>query len=252
MPAMLLRSKTKTNPLFYADQVRLLLQDDPDRVERILNDPENVDLLTWNVFSSLNTDTDREYVAGLLRMFCGNDLQPPVSLSVWTGKLNEPHLKPSAQYVRYIKERAGDDAQLDEFTSAIEAPVRIESGNVLGLVDTTLDGQPRGRGGRDRLVELVDAGLVHAERVSKELAVAVVYRSGTRAAADLSRRINELRDPAALKAALPWRANVPAVRFREVTWQQLIKTWENERGHLKLFGEPVKQFLAHTERLGLR
>lgn len=249
---MLLRTKTTTNPLFYADQVRILLGDDPERVERMINDPDSVDLLTWNVFASLNTDTDREYLAGLLRIFCGNDLLPPVSLSLWTGRSNEPRLTPSPQYVRHIKERAGEEAQLEEFTAPIEAPVRIEGRNVLALVDTTLDSHPRGGGGRDRVIELVDTGLAHAERVGKELAVAVVYRSGTRAAADLSRRINELRDPQALRAAMPWRSGVPDVRFREVSWQQLIKIWENERGHLKLFGEPVKQFLTHAERLGLR
>jgi hypothetical protein len=252
MRDMLLRTKTKTNPLFYADQVRLLLAHDPERIERMLNEPTSVDLLTWNVFASLNTDEDREYLAGVLQSFGGPNLVAPISLSLWTGRHAEPRLEPSHEYVRHIRAAAGADADLAEFTGPVEAPVRIESRHTLTLVETTFDRLPRGRGGRDRIVELVDAGLVHAGRVGKELAIAVVYRSGTEGAAELSRRVNELRDPKALAAALPWRTSVPEVVFREMSWQQLLRLWENERSHYKLFGQPARGFLRHVEGLGIR
>jgi hypothetical protein len=251
MPRML-RTKRKTNPVFYADRLERLLAEAPERLTRLREEQESVDLLTWNLFASLETDEDREYLAGQLRPFIGNDLEPPVRLSLWTGKSREPRIEPSSAYVRHIREVAGEDAALDDFLGPIEVPVRIESRNVLGLVDTMFGSVKRGNGARDRLVELVDAGIVQAERLGKELAVAVVYRSGTPAASEMSRRINELRQPGALAAALPWRHQIPAVRFREVTWQQLVKIWEHERRNLKLFNQPVRAFLAHTEQLGLR
>jgi hypothetical protein len=252
MPAMLLRTRNKTNPLFYADQVRLLLDHDPERIQRMLHDPTSVDLLTWNIFASLNTDEDREYLAGVLQTFGGPDLLAPVSLSLWTGRHTEPRLEPSHAYIRHIREAAGEGAELAEFTGPIEVPVRVESRNALVLIETTFDQLPRGRGGRDRLVELVDAGLVHAGRVGKQLAVAVVYRSGTAGAAALSRRVNELRDPKGLAAAMPWHRSIPEVVFRELSWQQLVRLWENERSHFKLFGQPVRGFLRYAEQLGLR
>lgn len=251
MPAML-RTRTKTTPLFYAERLRRLLAHDPERFERALHDPSSVDLLTWNLFASLDTDTDRDYLAGQLRAFCGSDVRAPVGLSLWTGRDLEPRLEPSGAYVHHVRERAGDGGDVSAFTAPIEVPVRIVTPTVLGLVDTLWDTSKRGAGGRDRLVELIDAGLTQAERVGKELAVAVVYRSGTQAAADASRRVNELRTAGALRAALPWRATVPPVRLREVTWQQLVAIWEHERRNLRLSGEPVRAFLGLCEDLGLR
>jgi hypothetical protein len=247
-----LKRTTTTNPLFYSERLRALLAHDPDRVERMRTDEVSVDLLTWNVFASLETDDDRDFLAGELRAFLGNDALPPVRLSLLTGRSLDPMAEPSSAYVAHIRAAAGDDADLAEFLAPIEVPVRIEARNVLGLVDTMIDEPRRGSGGRDRLIELIDAGLVQAERIGKPLAVAVVYRSGTAAAAEVSRRINELRRPDALAAALPWRARIPEVRLREVTWQQLIKMWENERRNLKLFNEPVRSFLSYAEQLGLR
>jgi hypothetical protein len=252
MPAMLKalrKSKTHTNPLFYGDRFARLL-DDPERVERAIADPESVDLLTWNIFASLETDDDRDFLAGQLRAFCGNDLEAPVRTSLWTGEHREPRIEPSDEYRAHI--RADVEGDTSAFLAPIEVPVRIEGRNVLGLVDTMFATPRRGAGGRDRLVELVDAGLVQADRLGKELAVAVVYRSGTEAASEISRRVNELRQPEALRAALPWLDRVPEVRFREVTWQQLVALWEKERRNLSLFGEPVKGFLEHTRALGLR
>jgi hypothetical protein len=174
-----------------------------------------------------------------------------VRISLWTGKDVEPRLEPSSEYVQHLRGRVGEDAEVSEFVAAVEVPVRIETRNVLVLVDTMWDTPRRGSGGRDRLIELVDVGLVQAERVGKELAVAVVYRSGARAAAEVSRRINDLRSAEVLRAELPWLTSVPEVRFRELAWQQLATIWRNERRNLKLSGEPVKGFLAHMERLGI-
>jgi hypothetical protein len=252
MPRMLLRTRKKTNPLFYAERLRRMLADEPERHRRALAEPENVDLLTWNLFASLDTDDDREFLAGQLRAFCGNDLLPPVRLSLWTGRQREPRLEPSSEYARHVRHAAGERADVSAFLAPIEVPVRIEGRNVLGLVDTVWGPSRRGSAGRDRLVELVDAGLVHAERLGEDLAVAVVYRSGTSAATEVSRRVDELRDPERLAAELPWLDQVPPVHFREVTWQQLVAVWEHERRNLKLFNEPVREFLAHAERLGLR
>lgn len=249
----LLRAKTKTNPVFYPDRLRRVLDDDPGRLERIFYDPNNVDLLTWNVFQSLDSEGDREYLADLLRPFAGNDLLSPVRLSLWTGRHHEPLLRPSPAYLRHLREQVGDSAgSLGEFTAPFEVPVRMESPNVLTLIDTTLGGHPRGSGGRDRLVELIDAGLEHARSLSAALAVAVVYPSGTTLAAELSAHVNRLRDPTRRAGLMPWRSDRVDVRLREVSWQRLLKMWEREREGLKLGGEPVKQFLEHTRRLGLR
>jgi hypothetical protein len=110
----------------------------------------------------------------------------------------------------------------------------------------------RGAGGRDRVVELVDAGLEQARRLSKTLAVAVVYPSGTEVGSEVSARMHRLRDPAVLAAELPHRTQVPPVVLREVPWQQLLRMWEQEQPYLRLGGQPVKAFLEHARALGLR
>jgi hypothetical protein len=244
------RTKTRPNPLFYAERVQRLL--DGERVERALSDPSSVDLLTWNVFESLDSDPDRDYLAHVLAPVGGGALAAPLRITLWTGRNREPLLRPSQAYGHELRERVGEEGAVAEFLAPVEVPVRIESPGVLALVETTLDGLPRGAGGRDRLVELVDAGLEHARYLGKELTVTVVYRSGSATAAELSTRINRLRDPAALAAALPWRSDVPAVAFREVSWQHLLQAWQREQGNLRLFGEPVREFLAYCEALGLR
>ena len=246
------RPKTTTNPLFYSERVRSLLGHDEDRLQRALEDPRSLDLLTWNVFESMDTDPDRAYLASLLEPLAGSDLRAPVRIILWTGRHREPLLRPSPEYVRHIRARVDGAADLDAFTAPIEAPVRIETPELVVLVDTMLDAVPPGAGGRDRVIELVDAGLTHARYVGKTLVVAYVYRSGSDGAARVSARLNSLRDPDRLAAALPWRERVPEVRFREVSWQQLLRTWERERGHFMLSGQPVRDFLQHAERLGLR
>ncbi len=244
--------RTKTNPVFFADNLRLELADDPDRRERVLSDPDSVDLLTWNVFSSLDTHTDRPYLAYRLQAFGGSEVRAPVRISLWTGRDREPLLRPSAAYVARVRERAravgGDASATVELERPIEVPVRIESPEVVMLVETR--GQRQGSGGRDRIVELVDAGLDQARRLSKALAVAVVYPSGTPMAADLSAHLNRLRDPAVLAAELPHRSSVPNVVLRELPWQQLLRLWKQELPYLGLGGQPTKAFVEHLRSRG--
>lgn len=248
--------RTTTNPAFYADQLRLELGGHPERLERALSAPDSVDLLTWNVFASLDTHRDREYLGYRLQTLGGASVRSPVRLALWTGRDREPRLVPPPGYVTTVHERAraagGDATSLGDFAAPIEAPVRIETAEVLILVDTMLDTYPLGGGGRDRMTELVDVGLDHARRLGKTLAVAVVYDSGTAAAARVSARLQQLRDPAVLAAALPHRPRVPQVVLREVGWQQLVKIWDAEAPHLHLGGQPVNRFRRYLERLGLR
>lgn len=248
---------TTTNPVLLADEALLELAD-PARRESLLHDQRSVDLLTWNVFATLDRHADREWLAGRLRILGGDKLRHPVRISLWTGRTREPLMPPDPHYLEAIRERmraAGTEgealeAALREFAQPAEVPVRMESPDVLCLVDTCLTSQPAGAGGRDRLVELIDAGLSQAARVGKDLAVAVVYPSGTQLAADLSARVQALRGT--LRAQLPHRRRVPDVTLREVSWQQLLRVWESELDWLGLAGQPVKPFLAHCKALGLR
>lgn len=253
---MFSRLRTRTNPVFYPDQLRLALSDEPERVDRIFTDPESLQLLTWNVFASLETHSDDQWLAYRLQELGGSAVSAPVRISLWSGRVNGPELRPSHAYRAYIRERmtaAGHSQENpSEFADPIEVPVRVESPDVLLLVDTALHRAPRGSGGRDRLVELIDAGLDHARRLSRKLAVGMVYVGGSETAAELSHRINRLRDPDNLLADMPWRARVPAVVLRELTWQQLLRIWEQEREYLELDGQPVRAFLEHAQRLGLR
>jgi hypothetical protein len=250
------RPRTHTNPVFYRARVEALLADQPERLERLVTDTRSVDLLTWNVLASLARHPDREWLAHRLQMFGGTRLRAPARVALWTGRDREPRLEPTPGYLAAIRQRAadaaGDDDSLAAFAAPIEVPVRIESPEVLCLVDTTLDAYPRGAGGRDRVLELVDAGLEHARRLGKHLAVAVVYASGTQGAREVSARMQALRDRTALAAELAHRQHVPEVILREVTWQQLLATWRQEVGYLPLGGQPVRAFRDHAAELGLR
>lgn len=250
----MLRTRKRTNPLFRPDVFRLAAGD--ERAERALEDPDSVDLLVWNFFSTLETHRDRDWLATVLEPFGGAGVTPPVRISLWTGARREPLLRPSPGYAAHVAERArsagGTDADVASFLESVEVPVRIEAPRVLGLVDAVLDHEPQGRGGRDRVVELVDVGLEHARRLDKTLAVSFLYRSGGPVAAGLSRRLNDLRNPKTLAAALPHRSSVPGVLMREVSWQQLLRTWQAERDYLDLGGLPVKAFLDHCRSRGLR
>lgn len=249
-------TRTTTNPFFYGTDLRAVLADEAPRFERIISEPDNVDLLTWNVFASLDTHADRDYLAYRLQALGGGGVRAPVRLSLWTGRTREPLLRPTTAYLEAVRERilaagASPDV-LDQFDDPIEVPVRIETPDVLVLVETALRTPPAGTAGRDRLLELVDAGLEQARRLDASLAVAVVYEAGTPAATALSSRVAALSDPARLAAELPHRGVLPAVTFRELTWQRLLSLWDAERSWLDLAGEPVRSFIGHTRRLGLR
>jgi hypothetical protein len=250
------RPRTRTSPVFYKARVEALLGDQPDRLDALLHAKDSVDLLTWNVFASLATHSDRDWLAHRLQAFGGSSLRAPLRLALWTGRDRGPSLGPSRGYIAAVRERAaaagGDAEAVAAFTEPIEAPVRIESPDVLCLVDTTLGAAPRGSGGRDRLLELVDAGLEQARSLSKSLAVATVYSSGTEGAKELSARMHQLRDDKVLASELPHRRPVPALTLREVTWQQLLAAWEQEIRYLQLGGQPVRAFLDHVRELGLR
>lgn len=247
--------RTKTNPVFFADELRLELAGQPERLERIFDDRDSVDLLTWNVFSSLDRHVDRRYLAYLLQALGGDDLRESVRLSLWTGRDREPLLRPGAAYVSMIRERAraagGDATATAALEAPTEVPVRIESPDLVVLVDTLGDTARSGVGGRDRIAELVDAGLDQARRLSKALAVAVVYPSGTPLAAQVSARMQRLRDPGALAAELPHRTRVPPVVLRELPWQQLLRVWEQELPYLRLAGQPTKPFIEYLRARGL-
>ena len=244
----LLAHTRKTNPVFYAERLAMELDADPGRLQAAHEDPDSIDLLTWNIFASLETHRDRDWLAHRLRALGGAAVRAPLRLTLWTGRIREPLLRPSDAYVASVRGRSsaagGDERSLAAFVQPIEVPVRIESPDTLVLVDTVGREYPRGAGGRDRVVELIDAGLDHARRLSRSLAVAVVYPSGTQAAAELSARVNELRDPATLRAALPHRRSVPQVVLREISWSTLARVWLLELDHLRLAGQPVRAFRA--------
>lgn len=246
-------TRKRTNPLFHPDAFRLIAGE--ERAQRALDDDDSIDLLVWNVFSTLEHHSDQRWLAGRLQQLGGPAVREPIRISLFTGGEREPRLVPPASYIAYVRERAqavgGDDASVAEFAAPVTAPVRIESPDVVTLVDAVGDRTHLGHGGRERLVELIDVGLEQARRTGKTLAVAVIYTSRSTAASALSARVNALRNEATLAAALPHRRTVPPVVLREMSWQQLLRIWQSELPYLDLQGAPVKAFLAHCRDRGL-
>jgi hypothetical protein len=236
---------TRPMPVFWADDARAQLGE--ERWTQAQRDPRSPDLLTWNVFQTLENHFDQEWLAYRLQQFGGTAMTGPVRLQLWTGATTEPLLQPSRGYLAAVTERA-QGGDVSAFNQSIEVPIRIESPDVLCLVDTMLDTVPRGTAGRERLLELVDAGLEHARRLSKSLSVAVVYESGTEGATQISARMDQLRRT--LAEELPHQPGAADVQLREVSWQQLLRVWESEVDHLRLPTSP-KRFLAHVKRHGL-
>jgi hypothetical protein len=247
--------RDRGNPAFYADELRLALAGQPERLAGALTEPGNVDLLTWNIFTSLDTHTDRDYLAYRLQALGGAAVTAPVRIALWVGRTREPLLTPARGYVEEIRRRAaaagGTAATTRDMEAPAEVPVLIETPGVVVLVDTVLGRVHGGAGGRDRLVELVDAGLDLANRLGKTLAVAVVRPTGSPVAAQLSAGMDRLRDPAGLAAALPHRRALPPVVLRDVTWSQLVALWEAEVPFLRLGGQPVRAFSRQLRSLGL-
>jgi hypothetical protein len=241
---------TKPMPVFWADQARAQLGE--DRYAAALLDPRSIELLTWDVFQSLETHSDEGWLAYRLQQLGGTGVSVPVRMQLWTGRDADPLLQPSRGYVAAVRERAlaagASEEAIAAFRQPIEVPVRIESPSVLCLVDTVLDEVDRGTAGRDRVLEIVDAGLEHARHLGKDLAVAVVYLAGTPAAKELSARLDQLRRT--LPQELPHQPAAGRVQLREVSWQQLLRTWESEVDYLALPTSP-KAFLQHVRRAGL-
>lgn len=241
---------TKPMPVFWATEARSQLGE--QRFAAAQRDPVSLDLLTWNVFQSLETHFDPDWLAYRLQQLGGTQVTAPVRLALWTGSASEPLLQPSRGYLSTVRERAlaagATEEDLATFRAPIEVPVRIESPDVLCLVDVVLDEVDRGSGGRDRLLEVIDAGLEHARHLSKTLAVAVVYRSGTDGAKQLSARLDQLRRT--LPQELPHQPGAGKVQLREVGWQQLLRVWESEVDYLSL-PTSARPFLEHVKRHGL-
>jgi hypothetical protein len=143
------RAKTRTNPVFAPDRLQVVLHDDPDRYQRILEDPDSLDLLIWNIFGSLATHSDREWLAHRLQAFGGSGVRAPVRLALWTGRDREPRLEPSPGYVAAVRERieaaGGGEAELREFAGPIEVPVRMQHrGGGISSIRLTLAPGPAG------------------------------------------------------------------------------------------------------------
>ena len=250
--ATLLR-RSRAMPVFWPEQLRASLGE--ERYARAVADPDSADVLTWDVFASLDRHSDRDWLAYRLQALGGTGVRAPVRIALWTGRDAEPHLVPSRGYVAAIRSRVAaaglSEPSLAAFEAPVEVPVRIESPDVLVLVETVLRTFPRGAQGRDRIVELVDAGLVHAQRLDKSLSLAVVYDASAPAAGRVQTRVAELGQPGALAAELPYAdaGALAGVQLRAVTWQQLLKVWEAEADYL---GLPTSEraLLDHLRRRG--
>jgi hypothetical protein len=246
MRDMLLRTRTKTNPLFYADQVRLLLDHDPERIERMLTS-RRASTCSRGTSSRPSTPTR----TGSTSPGCSSRSAGRTSSRRSACRCGRAGTR--SRVSSRATSTSGTSVRLPvRMRTSRSSPVRRGAGahRVAQRARARRDHVrplPRGRGGRDRIVELVDAGLVHAGRVGKELAIAVVYRSGT--------EVRPRAVPPRQRAARPEGPRrrdavahpVPEVVFREMSWQQLLRLWENERSHYKLFGQPVRGFLRHAE-----
>lgn len=245
---MPLFTRTRTNPIFYQDRLELILRDEPERLERMRSEPENTDLLTWNVFSSLDTHDDPGWLAYRLQEIGGPRLRAPVRVSLFSGRRRTPYLRPSPSYIRAVHERTGvphgDADGIAVFEEPIEVPVRIETPDVLLLVDTGRQRLRTGAGGRDRIAEIVDAGLEHARRLSSRLSIGLVVEAGSDL---LDSHVPDLATAAALTTLLPWRDAPPEVELHATSWSTVLAIWEDEMDRLDLGGQPVRAFRAYAD-----
>jgi hypothetical protein len=246
---MPLFTRTRTNPIFYRDRLEALLAGEPDRLEHIRTEPGSIELLTWNIFASLDTHRDPAWLAYRRQPLGGDALRAPVRISLFSGAHRMPYLQSSPAYVDAIHRRTGVNHGVTDsvavFEQPIEVPVRIETPDVLLLVDTGFDRLRVGSGGRDRLAELADAGLEHARRLSSSLSLGVVANAGS---AVLQTRVKQLADQPAVAQLLPWRRAVPAMEVHGMSWTALLRLWQEEHRDLDLDGQPVKDFRAYAER----
>lgn len=246
---MPLFTRNRTNPIFYRETLDAMLRDDPERLERMRTEPDSLDLLTWNVFMSLDTHRDQDWLAYRLQVLGGPSLRAPVRISLFSGAARAPFLEPSAAYVSAISARTGADDgdrdRIEPFTRPVEVPVRIETPDVLLLVDTARTRMRAGVWGRDRLAEITDAGLEHARRLSSQLVVGLVADGGSEV---LATQLPRLADRGAVARMLPWRPSVPTVGAHGVTWAELLALWNDECGDLDLGGQPLRDFREYAGR----
>lgn len=248
---MALFTRARTNPIFYPDRLELLLHDEPDRLQRMRTEPGSIDLLTWNVFASLDTHDDPDWLAYRLQEIGGPNLRAPIRISMFSGRHRAPHLRPSTSYLRAIHERTGvrhsDADGIAVFEQPIEVPVRIETPDVLLLVDTGARRLRAGAGGRDRIAELIDAGLVHARRLSTRLSIGFVLEDGS---AVLSTQVPRLATTDGVAAVVPWRdrSTLPRVDVHGTPWSTMLSIWEEEAHRLDLAGQPVKGFRSYADQ----
>lgn len=246
---MALFTRARTNPVFYRERLELVLRDEPERLERMRTEPGNADLLTWNVFSSLDTHDDPDWLAYRLQEVGGPNLRAPVRISLFSGGRRAPHLRPSTAYLQEIHRRAGvqhsDHDGIAVFEQPVEVPVRIETPDVLLLVDTGRQRLRSGAGGRDRFAEVVDAGLEHARRLSSRLSIGLVVDDDS---ALLRSEVPQLATSEGMAARLPWRGDLPHVDVHGTGWSALLALWEDEAGNLDLGGEPARAFRSYAQR----
>lgn len=245
---MPLFTRTTTNPIFYPDQLELLLGGDRGRLERMRTEPGNTDLMTWNIFASLDTHDDPDWLAYRLQQIGGPNLRAPVRISLFSGGRRAPHLRPSTGYVRALHARTGidpddeDDDSIAAFKEPVEVSVRIETPDVLLLVDTGRQRLRAGAGGRERFPEIVDAGLEHARRLSSRLSVGLILDDDSA----LLSRVPHLATAAGIAEQLPWRDTLPRVDVHGTPWSTVLAIWADEAHRLNLGGQPVKAFRSYA------
>ena len=82
---MPLFTRTRTNPVFYRDRAGVALADEPDRLERMRTESTSLDLLTWNIFMSLDTHRDQAWMADRLQVLGGPNRRAPGPIPPFTG-----------------------------------------------------------------------------------------------------------------------------------------------------------------------
>jgi hypothetical protein len=246
---MSLFTRTRTNPIFYSERLALLLRDEPERLERMRTEPANADLLMWNVFASLDTHRDQDWLAYRLQEVGGPNLRAPVRISMFSGRSRAPYLRPSSAYLSEVHRRAGvthgNHDAVAVFEQPIEVPVRIETPDVLLLVDTGRQRLRSGAGGRDRIAEVIDCGLEHARRLSSRLAIGIVLDDDS---AVLRTEVPRLATTEGLAPRLPWRAELPRVDVHGTSWSRMLALWRDEADSLDLGGQPTRAFEAYATR----